>query len=1046
MKDKLNFHTKSDHIKSELFRFVNVRQASTPTNTIGQHHIFYDQYVTKEVSSNLYSKLQDLERLNAKEAKASLTHILKEFGTSKTVIDSPHILEKLCTGFSQFYSWSINVKTEKSTYITNKLENLTGQAIADIAANTNLHSQVWDNYFYHILQGVNAEMVQRLTEVIRVFSIAKELLKTDKESINGLERASIILPKSIVILLSIDNLETLDTLGEEQNGTPIQNFNTKNTHSLMHLEQAKEELEQSLPLEAAIISKNEEYTSDTTKNKISENKQDWQRVNEITKTLLKEKGFIKEKNSVTEAIAYLDEEIRKTYEKSFSKVKAYKTIKLVGSAIVEIENKPKLENTPEKPTIELKKGKEPTAQESILSMYNSWWKNQDASQLLEIQIGDFKRVEQETKCYVPGEVAHIENVLQGEKKTRETRRFTRSETSSYYQSETTEENERDVQTTDRFEMEKETENIITSDLGFEAGMNVSANYGVVQIGANAGFSYNTSSENSNRQATEYAKSVTERARNKMVKKVKETRTATLIREFEDKNTHEINNDDNPSGNVVGVYRWVDKIYKASLVNYGRRMMVKFNLIEPSAYYQWTQINNPGEEIKFPLSPSEVAAQYDDDTLYKLNSFLDINENNYDLWAAQYGADVKIPPKKYISQGKSYSENVKPEMTTLFVEKNDFRIPEGYNPSFINVLADHNNTLFNNPNIEVEFAIIVGATKFVYKNIDDLVLINKYYLLSNSLETVPIYFSANIKLPNDNRLILNTELSFGANIIIHFKRTEEAYNNWKKETYNAIMAAYQNKLNEATYAKSQLEATAGIQIKGKNPSTNRKNIETELKKGCIESLRVYAMPWLQHYLSQQKFKLHNGIISYANPWPIVSNPDDPYYDSKNGPMVYRPLAQASVGKYISFMEECFEWENMTYKFHPYFWANHSKWKTLINLEDNDPLFEHFLKAGSSNIVVPVRPGFEKLFAYYLNTGKMWYGEEVPLTENLHNFLENINTDPNATPETEACWNIKLPTKLVILQQQDGGLNATGLPCFKLNCDCAQGECSCDEPCE
>ena len=188
-----------------------------------------------------------------------------------------------------------------------------------------------------------------------------------------------------------------------------------------------------------------------------------------------------------------------------------------------------------------------------------------------------------------------------------------------------------------------------------------------------------------------------------------------------------------------------------------------------------------------------------------------------------------------------------------------------------------------------------------------------------------------------------------------------------------------------------------------------------------------------------------MVSYANPWTIVGNPDEPSYNDEEGPMVYRPLGQAVAGKYIAFMEECFEWNNMTYHFHPYYWANHSKWKTLINLEDNDPLFEDFLKAGSSTVVVPVRPGYEKLFAYYLNTGRMWYGEDVPLTEELNEFLDNIDIDPDAEPDVEACWNIKLPTHLVYIQQQDGGLAETGLPCFELTCECDSGECHCDDSC-
>ena len=48
-----------------------------------------------------------------------------------------------------------------------------------------------------------------------------------------------------------------------------------------------------------------------------------------------------------------------------------------------------------------------------------------------------------------------------------------------------------------------------------------------------------------------------------------------------------------------------------------------------------------------------------------------------------------------------------------------------------------------------------------------------------------------------------------------------------------------------------------------------------------------------------------------------------------------------------MEECFEWDQLTYQFFPYYWARYKNWKTLFELQDTDPLFQEFLKAGDDS---------------------------------------------------------------------------------------------------
>lgn len=1030
---------KKDGIRSELFRFINVRPPGTKPDTKGNTKrippILYEEKKLAGTKGSFFAKLEKFGESKPTDVHSQLQNALLAFKTSVGFIESTGAAETVWKGFADFYKWFNDAHMEKATSIVAKLKSFTGKSAADHIANTSLQSRLWDNYFYYLLDGTDLRMIQALTELLRVYAIAERLLKGEEETSEVL-RAAIVLPKAVLMLIVFGGptpeatTDQIETEPEKAAGVG----------------QLSEEVRQMEKVRNEVRDRQEMFrlpsdTSDVTDSRSPEDglisKKIWDSLSKATRTFLDTAGFGAGRGKLTEVIEFLEAEIAQRYDLAFSGIKRTRRLVLIGSSLIETDA-PLVPSAKarEKPSAKLRS----SAQETLLSMYNSWWVKQDPAQLLDIQIGDFKRVEQETECYVAGEVAHIENILQGEHKSRETRRFTRTEDVTYSESETTEENERDVQTTDRFEMEKETSNVISTDTNIEAGLDVTADYGVVKLNATAGFSFNMATENSNRQATEYAKSVTERALSRMVKRIKETRTSTIIKEYEDKNTHGIDNKEG-DGNVVGIYRWVDKIYKVSLLNYGRRMMIKFNIIEPSRYYQYTQSSNPFAEVVFPVAPDQVAIDIQTDgywqnnSMIKLNSFRDINNDNFAFWAKIYGATVNPPPSPSVNIGKAVSEKFfatqeeqprSPKLIDLDTRKIETLIvPAGYEVKKVFVMVhlerDHNRHN-DNPQANVyvgNFGFYIdssfgngnaqgnGVLQWVEVNASNY---NDFGYKPNEPTPVPVAIRTR-----------NCYLMVGT-ITMRCTLTKEAYETWQRETYDAIIGAYQTKLEAAEYAKSRIAATAGIQIKGRNPLANKSVIEAELKKGCIDTVRIYTHPWVQHYLHQL-------------PGSYTMNP-------LYGPYNHTPLHQVVHGRYINFMEECFEWSQMTYKFHPYYWAEQKQWTTLINLSDTDPLFENFLKSGSSTVVVPVRPGYEKLFAYYLHTGQLWMGEDVPLTSELNAFIdaELGDVDPNAEPEFEACWNMKLPTNLVILQKQEGGLDESGLPCFDLPTH--SGNCGCD----
>ena len=66
---------------------------------------------------------------------------------------------------------------------------------------------------------------------------------------------------------------------------------------------------------------------------------------------------------------------------------------------------------------------------------------------------------------------------------------------------------------------------------------------------------------------------------------REERSTRTIDEFIETNLHRLQA---PDGHVVGLYRWVDKIYQAKVVNYGKRLMFEFLVPEPAAFHLYAQ--------------------------------------------------------------------------------------------------------------------------------------------------------------------------------------------------------------------------------------------------------------------------------------------------------------------------------------------------------------------------------------------------------------------------------------------------------------------------
>jgi hypothetical protein len=548
-------------------------------------------------------------------------------------------------------------------------------------------------------------------------------------------------------------------------------------------------------------------------------------------------------------------------------------------------------------------------------------------------IADLMVVEQELLRYQLGEIAHIENVLRSEVRSRQFKTTDTIEQTLTTETETTEEKEKDLSSTERFELQTESQTVISENASKEAGLTIHASYGPsVDATANFNTSSSTSSQQSNAASSSFAREIATKAVDRVQTRTLTRRTVTTINVVEETNLHSF---DNKSGNsdIVGVYRFVDKIYRAQIVNYGKRLMLEFIVPEPAAFLRFALTNKPVDNVS--LVNPEPPGYCINGTSFVALQAADITRDNYLFWASKYGAqDVTPPPPSLIiASGSKKSPDTLPTIQDSGERKIssdlfDVEIADGYlcQSAFVNIFGETQAGIH-----KIVFQIQDQQAEYV-EPVDD----NHLFFLH--LQPTPrLTVTLNSVGFHNYEVLANVFCTLSA----------EKLQEWQLKTFASIMNAY-NDLKRAfdqAIQEARLQATDNT-VSGTNPETNRVTEQTELKKGCIS------------LLTGQRFDLFDAVGRNAAPFGY---PEIDFAEAK------------AEGAYIQRFEQSFEWNNMVYIFYPYFWGKKDAWVTVAQLTDRDPLFGQFLQAGAARVQVPVRLGFEAAMLTYLATGELWAGE-------------------------------------------------------------------------
>ena len=249
-------------------------------------------------------------------------------------------------------------------------------------------------------------------------------------------------------------------------------------------------------------------------------------------------------------------------------------------------------------------------------------------------VTDLMIVRDEIRCYVPGSISYIENVLMGENRTRRHRLLERTEDYTEQEIDRSNYTEKDHEATERYSLQKETSDTVQQDLKLHAGVTFTTTYGPKAarktLTANFDSNYDWSKSEAHKVAENYSKDVIDRSITKVEEKMRTLVTQKRIVETEERNKHVFNNLEGKD-NISGQYFFVDQVSRAQMYNWGKRLMIDLRLPEPSELYKRLLAKQFKFDLKEPVKPTIKPT--------------DIGPDNYLDLALQYGIkDFEFPPK------------------------------------------------------------------------------------------------------------------------------------------------------------------------------------------------------------------------------------------------------------------------------------------------------------------------------------------------------------------------------------------------------------------
>lgn len=612
-----------------------------------------------------------------------------------------------------------------------------------------------------------------------------------------------------------------------------------------------------------------------------------------------------------------------------------------------------------------------------------------ANRDLPFLFGDIFQIRSELSHYELKGIEKIVNIMAGQYAQNKslTEETLESEVFSEFESEQLNETTLTDSTTST--VERATADVLNKSKSFgvsaEITGEVKAFFGSIR--ASAGFTTESQSSqtHSETEAESFSKTVTEQARELVRNRtLRRHSSRSSLRELEET----IRGIDNRSGDAAAMmYRYVEEVYRFDLVRHAKHLFTKFIMPDPAAnYHVASKAGAQGEAIvaqTFDLL-SYVDSSGSTPVTKKLSPD-GITQDNWHTLAAIFElVDPVPPPQKKTAMAVLNSGSPSVGQSNTYQIKTDITVPEGYVPRRIFFAYDISLWDPNETNDGTRSAIIalIGRQNCQLKGWND----DKFRVGPYDLEPIPVI---NGTLPV---AINGHSYSWGTfSVEVEMEPTDAAVRLWQLEYFQQLIDARRQQVGDKPSAAEVLDLIEVADLSD-SPTVAKAMIDREIRLLCVRYVLGADL---------------NGLDTVDR---SVEYPQYPVIDQ---------VATNQIQLTLDFLNSVFDFDKMTYQFLPSYLGGREHRMTAFQNRPTGLLGE-FVRAGAVEILLPVRKNYEEALFYFLQTGLIMKGDDIPLPydrrmlELYEEIVEARALDSSEDGILVSSWFKNMPTEHVLLQ--------------------------------
>ncbi|WP_369133611.1 hypothetical protein [Modestobacter sp. I12A-02662] len=653
----------------------------------------------------------------------------------------------------------------------------------------------------------------------------------------------------------------------------------------------------------------------------------------------------------------------------------------------------------------------------------------------DVTVRDLQVVRREWAGYLAGEIASVRNVMAGESFSQHELSVTEAETTTTTTIERTEQSE----STSETKLTSELSASLSTELGVTVNGHAEASaefrYPVVTARISGGIDAGLSLQRSETQASKIAREAVSRATSRVDATTRETRARRELAHNEQGYEYSLKN--TSKEHKHGIYRWVDRVDTYQLFRYTDRLQLEFQIPEPAEFFRWRhgRADAAASSVDAPpawsLQPGDItpdklinlAVKYratslptpPDPTITVVRPLVvDIPSpaTGDRPWNPPVGSkELEIPiPPDYVTESVQYTGEGFPIAGQWKDENGKDR--DGMRSGFATVAIGGDSTLYFNGGLK-QHPLKFYAT---HGDITDVGTVNSVQAgkvpygrgflpigadaaLDPGPVTVALEGAVNVlKVAVGTLGLLSCTVTFS----VRCKLSASAEHSWKLGVYDALFSAWSQwkRDHEAgAVRKTLLGQTNAIDAGSsqRNDQVIREELKRLLVAWLLDDAAFAGKPALQPRPKDDQGK-ETGFADMDVPRAIADAPT------------------------MQFLEQAFEWTNLSYAFYPYFWADRSKWEELSQVTSNDAEFERFLRAGSARVIVPARPNFEDAVRNWLVRGVPFITGQLPSPDD--DLFVSLDTEVRemTSPQDDGIpgddWQTRISTTMLHLDAADG----------------------------